>query len=288
MKNLSSLLLFTLLSLHTFSQAYYPDGRKITFPIRTFGSLLDTLGASESTIYTHKQGAIVYFKRLTNKPVFVYFSDNPTPLKIKEIISSYNYNKYLFSYSYYWDMKDMIKKGSLTKKYLIEIFNEPDTKGKNDDGTEYWIFKNYNAKIVFENDTAKSADVINYRAFKKNELAISSFEVTGSDYSIGFDISLLNLSTKTIKYVSITVTATNPVHDKERTKTVKMVGPIKSNESGSSEFKDIVYSSVAKYLQIENINIEYMDGTFKLISKSEVKNIRVKDWEEEGNRTLED
>ena len=40
--------------------------------------------------------------------------------------------------------------------------------------------------------------------------------------------------------------------------------------------------------KIENIKIEYMDGTIKLISKSDASNIQVKNWEEEGSRSLED
>ena len=282
------LFFLTFSSLNSFSQAYYPDGKKITIKYGSIKSLLDTLGINESTSYDYKQWCSVYFMRLTNKPIFVFFWKNPTPLKIKEIISTYNYNKYLYSYSYYWDLKDMIKKGSLTKQYLLEIFQEPDAKGTSDEESEYWIFKKYNSKILFENDTAKSADVINYNAFKKNELTISSFEVTGSDYSIGFNISLLNLSSKVIKYVSITVTATNSVNDKVGTQTVKGVGPIKFNEPSNFEFKDIINSGVAKYLTIENIKIEYMDGTIKLIPKSEVHNIKIQNWEEVGTRTIDD
>ena len=283
------ILLLTTVTCNLFAQfnAYYPDGKKITIKYETIGSLLDSLGINESESYSHKLG-YVYFKRLSNKPIFVFFMGKEYPLKVKEMISSYNYTKYLNSYSYYHDLKDMIKEETLTKNYLKDVFNEPSLKGQNENASEYWIFKNYNVKIIFENDTAKSVDVINYKAVQRNELAISSFDVTGDDYSIGFEISLNNCGRKTIKYTFITVTATNPVDDKVDTKTVKAVGPIRPSDTGTYEFNNIIYSNTAKYLSIDNIKLQFMDGTFKIISKAEVKNITLQDWEEIGNRTIED
>lgn len=179
----------------------------------------------------------------------------------------------------------MIKNHTLTQEYLLDIFKEPDIKAKNDEDKEYWIYNNYNVKITFDWNIANLADVINYKAFKRNQLSISSFDVTGSDYAIGFNISLTNFSSKTIKYVFITVTATNPVDDKVGTKIVKAVCPIKQAAIGSYEFDDIIYSRTAKYLSIDLIKIQYMDGAIKTISKSEIQNIRLMDWEEVGNRT---
>lgn len=279
---------FLLLSHNLFSQfnAYYPDGRKITLKFETINQLLDSLGYNETETYRHNLGE-VYFKRLTNQPIFILFDKKSYPTKIKEIISSYNYQEYLNSYSYYWDLKDMISENTLTKKYLKDNFKEPDIKDKIDDGSEYWIYKNYNLKIIFDGENPKSADVINYKAIQKNELAIPTFNVTGSDYTIGFDISLSNLGKKTIKYSFITVTATNPVNDKVGTKVVKAVGPIEPTETGEYEFEDVIYSRVAKYLAIENIKLQYMDGTVKIISKNEIQKIRITDWEEVGNRVID-
>ncbi len=286
MRKLFLLLFLTTITFNLFAQfnAYYSDGKKVTIKFQTIKELLDTLGVNETQSYHHKLGE-VYFKRLSNKPVFVLFIGKEYPLKIKEIISSYNYSKYLNSYSYYWDLKDMIKNGSLTKSYLQDLFKKPDIKGQDDEGAEYWIYKSYNAKITFDADNAKSADVINYKAFERNELAIPTFEVTGSDYTIGCNISLTNFSKKVIKYAFITITATNPVDDKVGTKTIKAVGPIKPSDTGSYEFGDVIYSRTAKYLTIDNIKLQYMDGSIKIIQKNEVENIRIIDWEEVGRRT---
>lgn len=282
------LLLITYKS-HGQFKAYYPDGKKITIKFTTIKELLDSLGIQETESYSHRYG-IAYFKRLSNNPIFVLFLEKEYPEKIKEIITSYNpkYSKYLYSYSYYFDLKDMMKEHTLTQEYLLDVFKEPDIKDKNEEGKEYWIFNNYNLKVTFDWNLANSFDVINYKAFKRNQLAITSFEVTGSDYSIGFNISLSNFNAKTIKYAFITVTATNPVDDKVGTKTVKAIGPIKQSDIGSYEFENVIYSRTAKYLSIDLVKIQYMDGTKRTIPKSEIQNIRLMDWEEYGNRTIED
>jgi len=283
-KILPYILLIFITNLWAQFDVYYPNGKKIEIKFETIGQLLDSLGIKESDSHSNDYG-VAYYKRLTNKPIFILFLEKPNISKIKDIISAYDYKKYLYSYSYYYDLKDMIKEGSLTKDYLFDAFGKPD-EIQREAKKETLIFKNYNAKIIFENDVAKTADVINYKALDKNKFAIISYDVTGSDYTIGFDISLLNLSDKTIKYTFITVTATNPVNDKIGTKTVKAIGPIKSNETGSYEFEDTFYSNTAQYLGIDKIKIQYMDGTTRNISKSEIKNITIENWEEVGNRVV--
>jgi len=267
-------------------KAYYPDGKKIAIKFTTIKELLDSLGIQESESYYRGNDA-VYFKRLSNKPVFIIFFEKEHPEKIKDIIASYNseYNKYLYSYSYYFDLNDMMKGHTLTREYLLDIFKKPDIIDKNEESKEFWIFNNYNLKVTLDGNLASSFDIVNFKAIKRNQLSITSFDVTGDDYSIGFNISLTNFNTKTIKYAFITVTATNPVDDKVGSKTVKAVGPIKQNDIGSYEFENIIYSRTAKYLSIDLIKIQYMDGTLKTIPKSEIQNIRLMDWEEIGNRT---
>ncbi len=273
---------------YTFAQLniYLPNGSRLNTESKSIKGVLDSLGIVESEMYSHKLG-MVFFKRLSNKPIFIEFPGKAYPSMIKEIIASYDYSGYLNSYSYYYDLKDMILKGSLTKEYLFDAFKEPDSKGKNEDSSYYWIYKNYNTKINFDGDSVKSADVVNYNAIIKNEIAVTSFEVTGGDYDIGFNIDLSNYSKKVIKYASITVKATNPVHDVVGIKTVKAVGPINPTQSGSYEFGSVIYTRTATTLHIENIKLEYMDKSTKIIPKSEINKIRIMDWEEVGKRSID-
>ncbi|MBM3713521.1 MAG: hypothetical protein FJW56_08835 [Actinobacteria bacterium] len=268
--------------------AYYPDGKQIKNNCKTINELKNLL--DEKYTSSHSYNDIrVYYKKLTNKPIFVLditsFKNSIKYENIKKAISSFDYDNYINSFSYYYDLREMMKDSSLTKDYLLSAFGKPDEASIDERDWETLIYKNHNAKIVFKDGFPISVDVINYKAIKKNELRIEYFNVTGSDYTIGFSISLSNLSNKTIKYVFITVTATNPVDDKVGTKTVKAIGPIYSNYSGSYEFEDIIYSRSAKYLSIDNIKLQYMDGTVKNISKRDTKNIQLQDWEEVGNRT---
>ena len=91
MKKTICLIALIILAIVSFAQisndikAYYPDGKKIDFRFNTIKNLLDTLDIKENTSYSHPLGE-VYFKRLSNKPVFVLFIDKEYPLKIIKCI----------------------------------------------------------------------------------------------------------------------------------------------------------------------------------------------------------
>ena len=95
-----------------------------------------------------------------------------------------------------------------------------------------------------------------------NKLLIYDYNVTGSDYTIGFDITVENThNSKTIKYIYFDVVIKNPVKDIVATKSVKGIGPIEPNTKSSYSFEDILYSKVASHMTLKNIKIQYMDGT---------------------------
>jgi hypothetical protein len=262
---------------------YYPDGKIIDTECKTIQCVLDSLGIKETETY-HSDMGDIYFKRLTNIPVFIITNKTNPTLIINNLISSYNkeYKKYLYSYSYYYDLKDMMKNNTLTKDYLIDAFGEPSSIDSLDYETAVLIFKKYNAKIEFIDNVVVALNVINYNAFEKHNLSISDYRVLGGDYTIGFSISVSNYAEKTIKYISFTVKALNPVDDIVATKTVRGVGPIEKGRSASYEFEDIIYSNTAKYLNIESVKIQYMDGTIYTIPKSAIHDITVHNWGKYG------
>lgn len=283
--------LLVLLALYpglSFSQhgIYLPTGKKLPFKNISINGIRDSLKLKEVEGVSNPYGE-VYYKKLTDTPVFLFFTKEDDLSKIPLMLKHYNYNKYIHSYSYYFDLKSMMEDGTLTKAYLLDAFGKPSIESKTEDDKEFWVFKNRNARIEFENGLASKIDVINYRAYDLYQLAVTDFGVTGESYSMGFDITFLNLSRKTIKYIFITVTATNPVDDKVGTKIVRGIGPIKPNDTGSYNFQNTFYSSTAEYLSLDNIKIQYMDGTIKLLNKSQIKSIRSTDWEEVGKRTIE-
>ncbi|WP_316848906.1 hypothetical protein [Pedobacter agri] len=287
MKKLSFILLL-LLPIFGFSQnsIYLPSGKKLPYKNISINGIRDSLGLKAVEGVSNTYGE-VYYKKLTNTPVFLFFTKKDDLTKLPIMLKAYNYNKYIYSYSYYFDLKSMMEDGTLTKSYLLDAFGKPSLSSTTEEGREFWIFKKNNARIDFEDDRAIKIDVINYRAYDLHQLAIIDFEVTGASYSMGFDIAFLNLSKKTIKYIYLTVTATNPVDDRIGTKTVRAIGPIKPNDSGSYSFENTFYSSSAEYLSMDQIKIQYMDGTIKLLNKAQITSIRSMDWEEIGNRPLE-
>ncbi|NQX38781.1 hypothetical protein SAMN05421820_101816 [Pedobacter steynii] len=249
----------------------------------------DSLGISDVDVVSTSYGEVMY-QRLTNKPVFLLLNKKEFVSKIPIMLKKYDYNDYIYSYSFYAELKRHLDSGQLTKAFLTETFGKVSREIEEEDGIKNLIFRKNNAKISFDGDSAVKVDVINYRAYDLHKTAILEYKVTGEDYSIGFDITISNLSDseKTIKYVYITVTARNPVSDKIGTKTVRAIGPIKSGDYGDYSFENTFYSSTAKYLSLDAIKIQYMDGSIKLLNKAQTRAITTVDWEEEGNRTLDD
>jgi len=281
-------LLFLTCPFLSFSQngIYLPSGKKLPYNNISINGVKDSLGIKEVETVLTPYGE-VFYKKLTDKPVFLIFSKKEDLTKIPLMLKHYNYNKYLYSYSYYFDLKKMMEEGKLSKSYLLDALGKPSLSTTTEEGRDLWIFRKHNARILFENDLATEVDVINYRAFDLHQLAIFDFAVNGESYSMGFDITLLNLSKKTIKYIYITVTATNPVDDKVGTKTVRAIGPIKPNDTGHYNFENTFYSSTAEYLSLDNIKVQYMGGAIKMFNKTQITSIRSTDWEEVGNRPIE-
>lgn len=269
-----------------FLKAYTPAGKKISIEWRTLNDLYDSLKVEDPELFFTKGGQVV-FEKFTKKPIAVLFDQKVDVSKIPLMISSYSkpYNDYLLSYSFYHDLKDMIEKGTLTPDKISWTFGKPDITSTTDDGDTTKIYKRFNLSIDF-NGKPLRANVLNYAAIDMYDLMIGEYDVTGEDYTIGFNISLHNTSSKRIKYTYITVTAYNDVDDIVAKKTVTAVGPIESGGLGSYEFEDIIYSTIASSLKINSIKIQYMDGSQKAIPRTVIKSISYYDWEEIGQKTF--
>lgn len=105
----------------------------------------------------------------------------------------------------------------------------------------------------------------------KDEIEVIGFSLTGNEYKVGFDITVVNFRKTEIKYVRITVNGYNDVNDLEATKTFKCVGPIGYLDSGEYAFDDAFYSRVITSLKITKLSIDYMDGSHREFVGSEVK-----------------
>ena len=261
--------------------SYYPNGRRTNIKHNTINELLDSLKVGEHDTFHHSLGEVL-FKKFTKKPIAVVFWKTPQPDKVPQMIAAYSnkYKDYLYSYSYYSDLKSMMESKELTDEFIQGTFGKPDLSGPVDDYDSLRIFKKYNLSLYYKGGAVDKVNVFNYMGQEKYKFMLAEYEVTGEDYSIGFNVSVGNYDKRTVKYVMFSVTAFNPVDDVVGKKTVRAVGPIEEDDVGTYEFENVILSNTATQLSIDLIKIIYMDGTQRIIPKADVDSLTYRNWED--------
>lgn len=290
--SLALLVLFTKIavpqsSITDYYDVYDASGKLVSGEFKTINEMITKFnGHPSKSNYTNDHKEATYFRELSSVLLFVML-DKGMPFKgIPYYKAKYNYKKYINSYSYYFDLQDLIKKGELTDSYLKTVFGQP---SKTEVVGQYnvSVYNKNNLKVYSNSDgQIFYADPQNYSAFQTNGIAIREYNVTGDDYSIGFELSIENFAKKTIKYISFTVKALNAVDDQVGIKTVRGVGPIKPGDVGAYEFSNLIYSRSADRLKIITVKVQYMDGSVKVIPSSQINEIIETDWEAEGEATI--
>lgn len=104
-------------------------------------------------------------------------------------------------------------------------------------------------------------------------LEYSAFDVSEYTEGTGFRISVFNPTKKVIKYISISFSGYNSVNDKviNRMRTsyinsVRCVGPIKQYDDAEYEWDYIWFNDLVETIKLTSINVQYMDGSSKLIT----------------------
>ncbi len=123
--------------------------------------------------------------------------------------------------------------------------------------------------VKMEEDVLKEAKKYLVGA-KANGIAVKDWSFYDeSDYTsgTGYSITFKNLEKKTIKYVTLTLKALNPVNDLIAIKSVKCVGPINPNEIGKYDFNYVWLSDLVDSVIVTGIKIQFMDGSFKTAPK---------------------
>ena len=231
---------------------------------------MDSIGISTTHEFSFKK-TIIFFYSLSNEPAFVL---SEKKAEIPEALKFYNHKNYLNSKDFEEDIEMMIEKSALDTTYALEVLGKPSTKyGGEEDYSQYWIYTKYNLRLKFEFQNAVKFEVVHYLKIQEHGIALSGFEVTGTDYSSGFKIVVGNHKNKTIKYVWITVNAINPVGDLVATKTVRGIGPVTTGDFGTWTFDNVIYSKVVESLKITGIKIQYMDSSVKQIPGGDIKKL---------------
>lgn len=153
---------------------------------------------------------------------------------------------------------------------------------------EYAKFKEYSTKIADAEmlqeiekaeakklqELQKAKDFLNNSA--KQGILVKSWKIYDeSKYSEGTSVELnyINPTKKTVKYIWTTFVGYNAVDDPiidnlkgVKNITVKSIGPIAPDESGSYVFEYVWHTDIISTAKITNIKVQYMDGTFKTIT----------------------
>ncbi len=107
-------------------------------------------------------------------------------------------------------------------------------------------------------------------SMKPNGAIIADWGLTDeSEYTegTGLKFEILNPTRKTIKYIWITVAVLNPVGDPAGPpRTVKLVGPIEPDTSGSYSFDYVWMSDMPSTAKIRAVKIQYMDGSVRNVA----------------------
>jgi hypothetical protein len=267
--------------------AYLPDGTELKGPFIQIKDVLDTLGLNEHYIHScDNPSGQVYFQSLTRTPKVVVIIERPMPEKIPSMINSFDARTYFYSYSYYSDVMDMVKRRTLTHDYIRRHMPAPDTIEVWPDGRAVRLrFKDQNLLFtIAHNNLISNIEIIDFASIEKYKLALTDKKVIGTDRAIGFSASIYNHSRKTIKYVHFHVTAFNRVDDLIRSTVAKCIGPIEPERTASVEFPNLIYSSTAVRLQFDKVVVTYMDGTKTTVPGNAIERITLLDWEEVGQR----
>jgi len=129
------------------------------------------------------------------------------------------------------------------------------------------------SELLYDDDSKKLLRFLS--GCKSKGLAILDWSFYDeSEYTEGTSvkINVYNPTAKTIKYIWFTFAGYNPVGDKvvDRRRganiTMKGVGPIKPEASGSYEYSYVWFTDMVETAKIITIKIQYMDGSFKTVA----------------------
>ena len=111
-----------------------------------------------------------------------------------------------------------------------------------------------------------------YKVLSSRGIMFTDMTLTDDDYyySTGLSFSLINLSSKTIKYIALTTKGLNPVKDPIESKTVRGIGPIAPGESATYEFDNVWWTDLVEYHKPTTCVITYMDGSTKTLNAKDL------------------
>ena len=137
-----------------------------------------------------------------------------------------------------------------------------------------------------------------YNKIIKRPIAVLEFQVTDmSEYTegTGLRFSVMNLSKKSIKYITINYVGYNRVDDPvypfygQAMITNRCIGPIEYGEALTYEFDYVWFTDIVDYAELKSMTVEYRDGTKKKFTGDVLEPVGdfVEDFSEEVKSLVE-
>lgn len=130
-------------------------------------------------------------------------------------------------------------------------------------------YAKYNSTVQLNDLKDKLYDYI--MSFQKYPIAFVHGYPT-KDYSMtGAEFKIMNFSSKTIKYITFNFYGKNAVNDKVLYRkgvyniSRKGIGPVEKFATGFWSFDSVWLTDIVQTLELSSVNIQYMDGTAKLV-----------------------
>ncbi len=171
---------------------------------------------------------------------------------------------------------DIVERANQGPAAYKQLLDEIESERKKQGQEEELILKKEQAehdKIMKDSlrKLQKSLDSIYARYANQNWVLWDWSWSYSSEYSSFPDIrvEIINPFKKKMKYVWFTFHAYNAVDDmiSGGIKTAKGIGPVEYGDYGSWSFDNVFFSKVIDHIRINQIKIQFFDGSYKVISK---------------------
>lgn len=193
--------------------------------------------------------------------------------KEKTIVSSY-YGNHKISFEVDNDNLFMFFDKEEKTTYTLDDFYQAYSSMSEENRNRFQEYAQYTGREIQKNIEIEKLEK-EIDSYKKYGIGIINAHATENYSMTGAKFKIINLSKKTIKYITFNFYGKNAVEDKVLYRngvyntTRKGIGPIESYETAAWEFDTVWLTSTVEYLTLNSITIQYMDNTIKTLKMSE-------------------
>ncbi len=180
----------------------------------------------------------------------------------------------------YWVKVVFNKDSGWLQRHTLYFSSDQEERLKNlttNSGNSYSVAVKYlelieqDKQIEEKNEKLRKSKIVD--AISKNGFGFSFSRFYYDGDFVSYTASITNTRKSSIKYVWATLSIYNPVNDLISSKTVQMVGPIASMESGSYNFETVFFTKVFNWGKVSKVKVQYFDGVLKELRGAAIQSI---------------